>query len=123
MDKLKDIKSIEHISIDFTNYFIFVALFVLLIVAIVIFLKTRKKKITKEQKASMYLKAMDFKSFDDKTLAYNFTIYGHECVQEHYKDEFLNIVRQLEQYKYKKDIKKIDDDLLSQMKEYIKVRV
>ena len=123
MDKLKDIKSIEHISIDFTNYFIFAALCILLIVVIVVFLKTRKKKLTKSQKASIYLKTIDFKSYDDKTLAYEFTLYGYECVQAHYEDEFSKIVRQLEQYKYKKDVKKIDKDLIEQMKDYIKVRV
>jgi len=123
VDKLKDIKSIEYIPIDFTNYFIFTTLFVFLLITLVIFFKTRKKKLTKEQKASNYLKSMDFKSFDDKTLAYNFTLYGHECVQAHYEDEFLKIVRQLEQYKYKKDVKRIDKDLIVQMKDYIKVRL
>ena len=77
MDKLKDIKNIEHIAIDFTNYFIFIALVILLVIAVIIFFKTKKKKLTKVQKASIYLKSIDFKSFNDKNLAYEFTLYGH----------------------------------------------
>ncbi|HIP12431.1 MAG TPA: hypothetical protein EYG73_06900 [Arcobacter sp.] len=123
MNELKDIKAIESISIDFSAYFIFIALCILCIVVLIIFLKTRKKRLTKSQKASRYLKALDFDTYDDKTLAYNFTIYGHECLQSHYEDEFLKIIRQLEQYKYKKDIQKIDSELIEEMKDYIKVRV
>ena len=123
MNELKDIKAIESISIDFSAYFIFIALCILSIIFIVVFLKTRKKKLTKSQKASRYLKALDFSSYDDKTLAYDFTIYGHECLQAHNEDEFFKIIRQLEQYKYKKDIQKIDSELIEEMKDYIKVRV
>ena len=123
MDKLKDIKNIENITIDFTNYFIFLALLIFFIIVVIIFFKIRKKKLTKSQKASVYLKNIDFKSYDDKNLAYEFTLYGYECVQDHYKDEFLKIVRQLEQYKYKKNVKKIDKDLIEQMKDYIRVRI
>jgi len=124
LDQLKDIKAVEVIVIDFTFYFIFITLFIILFVVLVYFFTMRKKKrITKEQIAKKNLINLDFKIYDSKELAYKFTLYGHGCVQEYFKDEFVQIVEQLEKYKYKKLVQDIDEDLISQMQDYIKVRV
>jgi hypothetical protein len=124
LDKLKDIKPIQTITIDFTFYFIIISL-IIIIFAIVIYFLTRNKnkKLTKAQIARKYLKNFDFKSLSDKQIAYDFTRYGYDCLQEQYKDEFLKIINQLKPFKYKKIVGKIDDDLIDQMKDYIRIRV
>jgi purine-cytosine permease-like protein len=123
LDKLKDIRDIETIHIDFIPY-ILTAIGIILVICIVLyFIFRKKKKLSKEQLAKKHLKALDIEKLDDKTLAYEFTLYGHICLQKHYEDEFLKIVHQLERYKYKKKVPKIDDDLKHQIKDYIKVRL
>lgn len=123
LKELKDIRSIEIIPIDFLSYFLAISGFIIVFVLILYFLKRKKKKLTKEQLAIAYLKKLDFDNLSDKTIAYEFTLKGYICLQKHYEDEFLKIVRQLERYKYKKEVDKIDDDLISQMKDYIRVRL
>lgn len=124
LEQLKDIKPIEIITIDFEFYFIVITLLILLFVGLLYFFTMRKKKkITKEQIARQNLKELDLKTNNSKDIAYKFTLYGNACIQEHFRDEFFQIVIQLEQYKYKKEVANIDDDLISQMQEYIKVRV
>ncbi len=124
LDKLKDIKQIEIIPVDFSIYFIAISIGIILF-SIVLYLSMRKKikKLTKKQIAKQYLKQLDFDKLSSKQIAYDFTLYGYDCVEEHYKDEFQKIVSQLAPYKYKKDVPQIDFDLIDQMKDYIKVRV
>lgn len=123
LKELKDIREIEIIPIDFLFYFLAISGFIIVVAALFYFLTRKTKKPTKEQLAKGYLKKLDFKKLSDKTLAYEFTLYGHICLQKYYEDEFFKIVRQLERYKYKKDIDKMDSYIISQMKEYIKVRL
>ena len=123
LKELKDIRAIEIIPIDFLSYFLTISGFIIASVVLYYFLTKKKKKPTKQQLATKNLKELDFEKFSDKTIAYQFTLYGYICLQKHYEDEFLKIVRQLEKYKYKKNVDKIDSDLISQMKEYIKVRL
>jgi hypothetical protein len=123
LEQLKDIKSIETIQVDFLPYFLFIIVVILLFVIVLFFLTRKKKKITKKQLAKQHLKAMDLKILDDKQIAYQFTEYGYICLEEHYQDEFIKIVNQLEAYKYKKEVAKMDKDLKDQIKDYIKVRV
>ena len=124
LDKLKDIKPIQTITIDSTFYFIVISLIIVLFAVILYFFtRNKNKKPTKAQLARKYLKSFDFKSLSDKQIAYDFTHYGYDCLQEQYKDEFLKIVNQLEPFKYKKIVGKIDEDLIDQMKDYIRIRV
>ncbi len=83
----------------------------------------KKKKIDARKVSVLYLKSFDFDTLEDKQIAYEFTKHGYITVEEHFNDEFLRILRQLETYKYKKDIPKIDDELKEQMRDYIKVRI
>lgn len=123
LEQLKDIKTVETIQVDFLPYFLFITLFIILFVAIVFFLTRKKGKPTQKQIARQYLKQLDLSQLEDKQIAYQFTEYGHICVEDHYKDEFIKIVNQLEAYKYKKEVGKIDDDLKEQIKDFIKVRI
>ena len=60
---------------------------------------------------------------EDKQLAYEFTKHGYITVEEHFYDELIKIIKQLESFKYKQEIPKIDDELKEQIKDYIKVRI
>jgi len=123
LKELKDIKGFEIIHIDFLFYFIALSLIVIAISIILFIFMKKTKTLTKQQIAKQKLKKLDFKKLSSKTLAYQFTLQGYICLQKHYEDEFLNIVKQLEKYKYKKYVEKLDKELIAQMKEYIKVRL
>ena len=126
IDKLKDIKASQVLQIDFTPY-IFMGVSIILvgfliIIAFIFFKNKRKKRLTKVQIAKNTLKNMNFKS-DTKDLAYTFTINTYECLDEKNKDELDQIIKKLESYKYKKVVTSLSDDLISDMKDYIRVRV
>jgi len=125
MEQLKDIKAIENITIDYSIYLAILSIiFGLLILSILIymFLKFRKK-LTRREKLIKYLKSLDFNR-DAKTIAYEFTIYGKECLDTQHKDEFYHIISKLESYKYKKTTNSnLSDDLEADIREYIRVRL
>lgn len=125
LSQLKDIKPYEYIDINLIPYYIgigLVLLFVIIFVALYIFLIYKNKKPTKRQLAIKYLKDIDLNR-DMKDIAYDFTLYAYECLNPKYEDEYQNIVDKLEIYKYKKDIPDIDNDIIEDIKGYIKVRV
>lgn len=125
MEELKDIKpNIEIVNSSFLDT-IFIVLGVVIVVFILFFiykfLKKDKKK-DKRKASVLYLKGIDF-TMDDKQLAYEFTKHGYITVEEYFYDEFIKILKQLEPFKYKQEIPKIDDELKEQIKDYIKVRI
>ena len=125
LTKLKDIKNVEFITVDFTPYFIGFGLFLLFVLftyLIYFYIKNAKKKPTKEQISKTYLKKMDFIN-DSKSIAYDFTIHSKICLNKKFEDEFNNIENKLKKYKYKKEVENIPLELIDDMKEYIKVRV
>ena len=82
----------------------------------------KSKKIDKRKVSVLYLKSFDFE-MEDKQIAYEFTKHGYITLEEHFSDEFFKIVKQLEPFKYKQNIPKIDTELKEQIKDYIKVRI
>jgi len=126
LDKLKDIKVASIIQIDFLPYMYVVLAFVLFIFVIIVFImffKNKKRvKVTKEQLAKQALLTMDF-TLDTKSIVYCFTVNGYECLEDKNKDEFEQILQKLESYKYKKVVTQLSDELIEDMKDYIKVRV
>lgn len=123
IDQLKDIKASETITINFFPY-LFTIIGVILFITLILFVFIRKKKkLTPKQIAIQKLKSLDFENTADKQLAYNFCKYSYQCLEDNHEDEFKKIERQLESFKYKKEVPKLDSDLKSQMKDYIKVRL
>jgi hypothetical protein len=121
---LRDIKASQTIEISLLPYFLSLTFLILFIVGILLYFMLRtKKKPTKKQLAIRHLKSIDFDKLEDKQIAYQFCAYGYQCLEEHYKDEFKKIEGQLEVFKYKKEIPKLDKDLKDQMIDYIKVRL
>lgn len=124
IEQLKDIKPLEVLSINYTPYFITLGVVVFslfVLIAIFLYLKS-KKELTKRQVAIKALQQLDFTA-DSKTIAYCFTLYGKECVEPAYYDEFQNIISELEQFKYKKDVDHLSQELIDEMREFIKVRL
>lgn len=123
LEQLKDIRANEDITINLLPYFIGISVAIIVFALILFFIMKKKKKLDKKQLARLHLKAMDLENLEDKQIAYQFCAYGHICVEDHYKDEFIKIEKQLERFKYKKEIPALDSELKSQIKDYIKVRV
>jgi hypothetical protein len=124
MEELKDIKQFEFISVDFTSYII-VALVIFLLASIVIISFTfwkKSRKLSSIAQAIKNLKNLDF-SKSSKEVAYEFTINGYICVEQTNQDEFFKILKLLERYKYKKQVDDLDDEIIEDMKDFIRVRL
>lgn len=120
LTKFKDINDVEIIPIDFTLYF-FIITACILIFSFVLYLLRKKKivKLTKKDLAYQQLKNINFKSLDTKKVIYDFTIYGKESLEENQKEKFEEILHKLKPYKYKKENKSLDDNLIQSMQSYI----
>lgn len=122
-EQLKNIKPNETINIDILAYgiLLFFILFLLICIVFLFAFLKRKKKLTSAQKAKILLKNLDLENTSDKQIAYLFTKYARQSLNQYFEDEYIKIVKQLEPFKYKKDIPPIDFDLKNEIKEYIKV--
>ena len=111
--KIHDIKSLVEIP-DFSIYIyillISVAVFLVLLVLFLIYkiIKNRKKDFRKE-----YFKILEEIDFQDsKQCAYTITKYTRLlAVSQREKKLAEELIDELEQYKYKKDVKEIDEDI------------
>jgi len=125
ISQLRQIKPMQIITIDYTPYYIYTALFILILILgfiLYFFINKSKVRLTTSQKSQKYLKNMDFK-MTSKNIAYNFTIHAKICLNIQYEDDYNNIVNKLVEFKYKKDVKDIPKDLIKEIKEYIRVCV
>jgi len=111
--KIHDIKSLVEIP-DFSIYIyillISVAVFLVLLVLFLIYkiIKNRKKDFRKEY--YKILEEIDFQ--DSKQCAYTITKYTRLlAVSQREKKLAEELIDELEQYKYKKDVKEIDEDI------------
>jgi hypothetical protein len=122
LDKLKDIRGIVKVD-DYSLYLlVFIVVVLSLMVAFLLykyFTKIRKtKKQTKKQIAKLRLKNLDFSN--SKDVAYSFSIDGYLFVDEKNKQEFNLIEKELENFKYKKDVEVIPDNLKLKIQKFIK---
>lgn len=111
LSKLHDIKELEKIP-DYSIFiFSFLIFFVILILLIILFffikfLKNRGK--TPKKQYFEILKNIDFN--DSKKFAYTFTKYSRLIVSnDREKKLATELIDELEKYKYKKDVEKIDE--------------
>ncbi len=122
MEKLKDIKDI--VSVEDYSFEILLAI---IFFSIIIFLfalyfyknrRKRRKRLTPREIALNSLKSIDYNN--QKEVAYRFTTNGAMFVDEKNEQEFKDIEEKLLEYKYKKDVPKLDKDLEIRVKEFIK---
>ena len=123
-EQLRDIKPL--LEIPDSSYYIFwgLVIFGLLLVlgilffAIKKFLEHRKANLAKQYLAK--LKEIDWK--DTKASAYAATHYGRLlATDDRRKELFGQLVPLLDQYKYKKEVKSVDDETLKRFKLYVQV--
>jgi len=122
MDKLRDIKGLVEIQ-DYSLYYLLALVILgLLIASFVIyqlfFKRKRRKKPTKKEIALRELKNIDYSN--PKDVAYKFTIFAESLLEESDKREYEMLVKELDSYKYKKEIPKMDEDLKKRVKNFIK---
>ena len=122
LSSLKDIKTIVSIP-DYSLYILIAIISIVLIVLFFIVYKyvtriRKTKQLSAKQIAFNKLKNLDYKNTKD--VVYSFTIEGSLFVNEKNKDIFEQIQKELEEFKYKKDVQKLPNNLQNKIKEYIK---
>jgi len=122
LDKLKDIKDIVEVT-DYSLYqLIAIVITFLLILIVTTYLYknriTKTKQPSKKQLALKRLKELDFTNTKD--VVYSFSLDGYIFVNESNQEKFNQIEKELEQYKYKKDIQPLEQNIITQIKEFIK---
>ena len=122
MEELKDIKGI----IEVPDYSLWILLSIIvcvifsLVLAIYFFKNRRKKrkKPTLKQIAMKNLKEIDFD--DTKSAVYSFCENFQHFIYEKNKEAFENLQKELEIFKYKKEIEKLSDEQKNRIKNMIK---
>jgi Flp pilus assembly protein TadB len=122
MEELRDIKDIVSVEDYSFEILLIITLFSIAVVSFALYFyknrRKRRKKMTKREIALNSLKSIDYKN--QKEVAYRFTIDGAMFVNEKNEQEFKDIKEKLIVYKYKKDVPKLDRDLETRVKEFIK---
>ncbi len=124
INKLKDIK--PPVEIFNIGSLVFTVLMILAIIAFLIFgyllfkkLKKRKRrKKTKKEIALSTLKNIDFK--DTKKAVYDFTENAFILVKGEKEKELEKFIKELEIYKYKKNIPPLSKEHIEKMRAFIK---
>ena len=122
MENLKDIKDI----VDVPEYSLFILIGVVIIglmvlsVAIYFFKnrRRRRKKPTVKELALKELNSIDYSN--TKEVVYGFEEYARVFIDEKNQEDFENIKKELEIYKYKKDIPQLDSKVEEKIKAFIK---
>ena len=111
LSKLHDIKELEKIpdnSIFIFSTLIFCAILILLIILFFLIKFIKNKKQNPKKQYFEILKNIDFN--DSKSFAYIFTKYSRLIVSNEREKKLANeLIDELEKYKYKKDVEKIDE--------------
>ena len=120
---LKDIKDIVEVN-TFNPLWILLALFLLLaLILLAIYLKRkyRKKrrfKLTPKELAKKEIDSINWQ--DPKSVAYTFSEDVAMFVNEDNKKEYEDILKELREYKYKKEVPSMSSELKSRIKKFIK---
>lgn len=123
--KLHDIKGIVEVQ-EYSLYYLFggVTLGILLLATLsyLIYLWYKKKNAFNQKKEYLeFLKALDLS--DAKKSAYKITLYGASFKDDSSEllEAYENLVENLQEYKYKKDVDKLDAKILNDIKQYVEM--
>ena len=122
MEELKDIKGIIEVP-DYSLWILIsIIVTILFFIAITIYFfknrRKKRKKLTLKQIAMKNLKEIDFN--DTKDTVYAFCENFQYFIDEKNKESFEELQKELEMYKYKKEIEKISKELEDRIKSMIK---
>ena len=122
MEKLRDIKGIVEVP-DHSFYLLLLAIGI--VVAVVVLLgiwvyrrNGRYKMPIKRKVALQQLKALDFS--DTKRCVYDFTRLAHYAAPKRLKAQLDTVLKELEQYKFKKEVLQLDRSAVKRMKAFIR---
>ena len=122
MEELKDIKGI----IDVPDYSLWILLSIIVcvifsLVLAIYFFKNRRKKRKKPTLKQIAMKNLKEINFDDtKGAVYSFCENFQYFIDEKNKESFEQLQKELEIYKYKKEIEKLSDKEKNRIKNMIK---
>jgi len=127
LEKLKDIK--PPVEVHDTSFIIFSAILFAIAVSIgvsIYFLVKKRLKRKKRRKSERELALESIKNIDfgkTKDAVYEFSESGYVLVKDDPEKlkEFEKIVKELEKYKYKKEIEPLSKEDIKKMKDFIKV--
>jgi len=120
---LKDIKDIVEVN-TFNPLWLLLALFIFfIIVALFFYLKKRKRKkrrfkLSPKEIAKNKIESINWD--DAKEIAYTFTQEVPLFIDESNKKEYKEILKELEEFKYKREVPKMSTELKSRIKRFIK---
>lgn len=117
MEQLKDIKALVEIPDNSLFYLVSIGILLLTFIGIFIVKKIKNKKVSPEKIALNKLQNINYNN--SKEFAYNFSLYGKSLITKVNESDFFEIESELEKYKYKKQVDKLDKDLLIKIKEFI----
>ena len=122
--QLKDIKPL--LEIPDNSFYLYWGLIILAVLIVLVLVYFAVKKLWKQRKINLAkgylekLKAIDW--HDTKRSAYDATHYARLlATDERRKELFSQLEPLLEQYKYKKEVKKVDQDTLNRFNLYVQV--
>ncbi len=125
LNNLKDIKANVEIPDNSLYYFLILigAILIFLLIIFIIWYKRYKKRLRRLKKSPRYksleiLKNLDYSN--TKNAVYTFSKYTQILVKDEQKEKLKSILKSLEKYKFKKDIKDLDSKDIKNMKSFIK---
>ncbi|OQX59899.1 MAG: hypothetical protein B5M52_01930 [Helicobacteraceae bacterium 4484_230] len=122
MEGLRDIKGIVEVT-DYSFYYLLMTIgIVVVILALSAIWAYRRKSVYKKpqkcKEALRQLKKIDFR--DTKQSVYDFTRLAHYAAPERLKAQLDAILKDLEQYKFKKEVSRIDKAVQKRIKTFIR---
>ena len=121
LSRFKDIRPAEMIETDFIFYFVLFVFSVFVCTFLLFYIRRRKVLPHTPRERSIHkLKSIDFTDADTKKIIYDFTVYGKESVEENTLERFEEILSILEPYKYTRETRSLENELVKVMKDYIR---
>ncbi len=122
MKGLIDIKGVEDLNYTNPLWYLLAIVTLILIIAIVIYFKKRKRvykfKLTPKEIAKENILNIDFNN--PKSVAYIFSEDVYKFIDNSTKEKFKELENALLEYKYKKEVPKLDAKLEQEIKKFIK---
>ncbi|PUE63978.1 hypothetical protein [Arcobacter caeni] len=122
MEELKDIKGIIEVP-DYSLWILLsiIACVVFCLIILIYFFKNRRKKRKKPTLKQIAMKNLKEINFDDtKSAVYTFCENFQYFIDEKNKESFEKLQKELEIFKYKKEIEKLSDKQRNRIKSMIK---
>ena len=122
VEELRDIKGLVEVT-DYSLYYLLgivgVVVIVLIVLTILVYKYLTKKDPLTQKKVAMDL-LEKFEFGDAKQSVYEFSHLAQYAVNENQRRELEELLAELEQYKFKKEVPELDDGLKARMKNFIK---